>query len=249
MSDTIVSREAWEARPPKRIYRIDLPTPKLYLHHSASSGTDEVAVRRIQDFHMDPKPEGRNWSDIAYSFLIDNDAPDVDIFEGRGAGIAGGHTAGQNTISHAICVIGNYSTRLPHPDTLEAVAQLTAHGHTQGWWPDRITGGHRDAPGADTSCPGAALHAHIPNINARVREILEASVPLKNYEKEAIDRLEREGIFTKFTTDEPGEVDEPIRIRTFAVILDRLLDVVGSTSNANVSRADVVRYIVDALED
>lgn len=162
-------RSAWGARKPKRVQRIPLPTPKLYLHHSAGSGADEEAVKAIQDYHMDVK----GWSDIGYNFLVDNDAPDIDIFEGRGPGVAGGHTAGQNTVSHGICVIGNFTKVPPEPETLEAIAVLVAHGHLAGWWPDRITGGHRDAPGAATSCPGDALYRLIPSINRRVKELLE----------------------------------------------------------------------------
>lgn len=165
---TIQPRSVWGARPPRHRFTITTPTPKLYLHHSASSGSDETSMRAIQNYHMDV----REWSDIAYSFLIDNDAPDVDIFEGRGAGIAGGHTKGQNTVSHAICIIGNFSASAPKGLTLEALAWLVAHGHREGWWPDRITGGHRDAPGAETTCPGDALHRLIPTINERVQQIL-----------------------------------------------------------------------------
>lgn len=166
----IIARSEWGARAPKARHTIDLPTPKLYLHHSAGSGADGAAVRAIQKFHMDPPPAGRGWNDIAYSFLIDDDPQTPgDVFEGRGAGIAGGHTAGQNTISHGICVVGNFQTRRPRDETLNTLVGLVAHGHRQGWWPDRITGGHRDAPGAATSCPGDTLHRLIPQINSEVQ--------------------------------------------------------------------------------
>lgn len=168
----IVSRSEWKARPPKSRHTIKTPTPELWLHHSAGSGANESTVRAIQNFHMNPPPKGRGWSDIAYSFLVDNDAPDIDIFEGRGAGVAGGHTAGRNTISHAICIIGDFSTKAPHPETLEAVAQLAAYGYLKGWWRLGFTGGHRDAPGAATSCPGDALYKLIPSINKRIEEIV-----------------------------------------------------------------------------
>lgn len=164
----IVPRSGWNARPPKRTpFKIPIPTPRLWLHHSAGGGSDETRVRAIQDFHMDV----RGWNDIAYSFLIDNDPPDVDIFEGRGAGIAGGHTAGDNTQSHGICVIGDFSTVPPADDTLRQIAEVVAYGHKQEWWPLAFTGGHRDAPGANTSCPGTALHRLIPEINAEAKRI------------------------------------------------------------------------------
>jgi hypothetical protein len=118
-------------------------------------------MRQIQRFHM----ETRGWSDIAYSFVVDPDT--LEVFEGRGAGIAGGHTRGHNTISHAICVMGNYETDRPTDALLNRIAELVAHGHHQGWWPAQLTGGHRDASGASTACPGRHLQTAIPTINAR----------------------------------------------------------------------------------
>lgn len=168
----IVSRADWKAVPPKRTpVKIALPTPRLWLHHSAGAGSDEVRVKAIQTFHMAPPPIGRGWNDIAYSYLIDNDPPDVDVFEGRGAGIAGGHTQGDNTQSHGLCVIGDFRLSPPADETLQKIAELVAHGHKQGWWPLAFTGGHRDAPGAATTCPGDALWELIPEINAEAKRI------------------------------------------------------------------------------
>lgn len=160
---TIVSRADWGARPPRSRYAITTPTPELYIHHTAGAldaGGNGVwwdDVRGIQDFHMD----GRGWSDIAYSFIVGGGQ----VFEGRGAGIAGGHTKGRNTVSHAICLIGSYDFMTPQPKDLRAIADLVRHGREQGWWGE-ITGGHRNAPGASTSCPGNHLQAAIPEIRA-----------------------------------------------------------------------------------
>lgn len=165
-----VSRAEWGARPPLRRSKIALPTPRLWLHHSAGQGEDERSVRAIQDFHMGPH---RKWSDIGYSFLIDDDPPDVDIFEGRGAGAEGGHTKHDNDGSHGICVMGNFMRIPPKSGTVEVLVRFIAYGHLRGWWPAHITGGHRDAPGANTACPGDALYALIPEINERVAARLE----------------------------------------------------------------------------
>lgn len=153
----IVSRQQWGAKPPRSRRTITLPTPKLFLHHTAGSEPDGAdGVRRIQAFHMDT----RGYADIAYSFVVDRDGV---VFEGRGAGVAGAHTRGHNTTSHAICVIGHYDNERPTTATLDAVAALVAHGHTQGWWPNQLTGGHRDV--GSTSCPGRHLYAQIDTIN------------------------------------------------------------------------------------
>lgn len=233
----ILTRHEWGARPPERRYAISIPTPKLYLHHSAGSGADERTVRAIQDYHMDV----RDWSDIAYSFLIDNDAPDVDIFEGRGVGIAGGHTRGQNTVSHAICLIGNFEDELPTEEALEATAWLVALGANENWWPSRITGGHRDAPGANTSCPGDALYAAIPHINERVEQLLrkDQNVIIAGFEwvdvdewpswaKESIIKNIKKGVIRGVDVGHPSEKkkrfapDEPLTRAQAAVLLDRV---------------------------
>lgn len=155
----IVSRSAWGARPPTRVHRIPVPTRDLWLHHTAGSESGAAGMRQIQRFHMDTK----GWSDIAYSFVID--PTDNAIYEGRGAGVAGGHTAGHNTTSHAICIMGNFDTEHPSPTLLRTIADLVRHGRDRGWWRD-LTGGHRDASGASTACPGRHLYAAIPEIRA-----------------------------------------------------------------------------------
>jgi hypothetical protein len=169
----IITRAEWGARPPKSTPKsIFIPSPKLYLHHAAGAilpGDDSVSnldlqrIRSIQNFHMD----SRGWNDIAYSFLMDADGY---VFEGRGAGIQGGHTEGQNTVSHAICVMGNYDSQPVDSDLIPRLADLVNHGHERGWWPLGFTGGHRDAPGAATSCPGKNLYSQLSAINKAVME-------------------------------------------------------------------------------
>lgn len=164
----IITRAEWGARPATSRRLIDTPTPKLYLHHAAgailpgddrASTADYSRIRSIQNYHMDV----RGWSDIAYSFLVD---PDGYVFEGRGAGVAGGHTAGQNTVSHAICVMGNYDEQPVDADLIAHLVEFVRHGTAKGWWPATFTGGHRDAPDAATSCPGDNLYRVLPVINA-----------------------------------------------------------------------------------
>ena len=157
----IVSRAEWKARKARSRHVIATPTVDLYLHHTAGA-LDENGngvwwddMQSIQRFHMD----GRGWSDIAYSFLVGGGQ----VFEGRGVGIAGGHTKGRNSTSHAICLIGNYDWMKPTSQDLVAIADLVAHGAKQGWWPDHITGGHRDV--GQTACPGLNLYDAIPSIN------------------------------------------------------------------------------------
>lgn len=163
MAVEIISRSGWSAVAPRSRSRIRTPSPELWLHHTAGNHSGAVGMRSIQQFHMTPKPSGRGWSDIAYSFVIDPDT--LRIYEGRGAGVLGAHTFGRNSISHAICVMGNFDRERPPAGLVARVAELVAHGHDRGWWPERLTGGHRDV--SPTSCPGDELYALIGEINDR----------------------------------------------------------------------------------
>lgn len=158
MSLNIVSRAEWGARKPENRQTIHLPTPRLWVHHTAGEQHGVKGVRFTQAFHMDT----RGFADVAYSFLVDDDGT---IYEGRGVGIQGGHTAGDNSSSHAVCALGNYDVRPPTKALVKSIADLARHGREHGWWGD-ITGGHRDAKGSSTACPGRHLYAALPHIKA-----------------------------------------------------------------------------------
>lgn len=158
----IVSRAQWGARAPKRKHHVG-PQPRLWIHHFATEAWHGAkGMRDCQNFHMD----GKGWSDIAYSFVVDDDGT---VFEGRGFGVAGGHTQGDNTESHAICFMGNYENREPTEAACVAAAALVRHGREWGFWSD-VTGGHRDAvasghsTGSGTACAGRYLQARIDGI-------------------------------------------------------------------------------------
>lgn len=157
MALTFVTRSEWRARNPKAVTTIPIPTPELWLHHTAGSERGHEGMRAIQNYHMDV----RGYNDIAYSFVIDPDS--LKVYVGRGPGIQGGHTEGHNTISHAICVMGNFDVMQPSNGLLITIAELINHGIAQSWWRG-LTGGHRQASGASTACPGKYLYAEINRI-------------------------------------------------------------------------------------
>src|SRR5215207_10115687 len=76
MAVAIVSRAVWNARTPEGRRQIAIPTPRLWIHHSADSARGAAGMRSIQNFHMDT----RGYADIGYSFVVDN--ADGTIFEG-----------------------------------------------------------------------------------------------------------------------------------------------------------------------
>lgn len=166
MTPAIVTRAGWRADPLAcPAPRIAIPTPRLWLHHTAAEQHGPEGVRQTQRFHID----SRGWSDIAYSFLVDDDGV---AYEGRGAGRAGAHTDGDNSKSHAIVAMGNYDVRPPPPELEAGIVDLAVAGHRAGWWPGQITGGHTDAPGAETACPGRFLEARILELNRRIAAAL-----------------------------------------------------------------------------
>jgi hypothetical protein len=161
MAVAIVSRAVWNARTPEGRRQIAIPTARLWIHHSADSARGAAGMRSIQNFHMDT----RGYADIGYSFVVDN--ADGKIFEGRGVGIQGAHTLGDNTKSHAICVMGNFENVQPSAQAIASIVALARHGREKGWWAPTCRG-HREAPMASTACPGAHLFARLGEIRTQV---------------------------------------------------------------------------------
>ena len=185
----IVPRNDWagDIPPNGTPPRIALPAPRLWLHHGADGDSTIDTARAYARYHI----RQRGWLDIGYSFVI----ADGQVLEGRGAGRSGAHTAGDNDESHGICIAGDYTSRPPSDADLDALIWLLRHGTSQGWWgTGQLTGGHRDAPGASTSCPGDALHRLIPDINRRATgdDMAELSEDAQRFWQETYERLKAE---------------------------------------------------------
>lgn len=144
------------------------PASELWLHHSvtrsagprATLADDVLTVQQLERVGQQRFGKG-----ISYTFVVTASGR---VFEGTGPLRVGAHTGGRNTRSRAICFLGDHTSAPPTGVAVESAAELVAHGHAHGWWTvDRLSGGHRDAPGASTSCPGDAAHACLPAINRR----------------------------------------------------------------------------------
>lgn len=161
----IISRATWGARHPRGFRTAPLPARELYLHHSVTAApANDPAAERAAVRTLENIGQSRFGGGISYTFAV---APSGRVYEGHGIDRQGAHTGGRNSIARAICLIGNYDANRPPEAMIQAVADLVRHGHAQGWWPARLTGGHRDAPGASTACPGRHAHALIAEINRR----------------------------------------------------------------------------------
>lgn len=189
MVDAIIPRGAWGARPPKAIFPTG-PARVVWAHNTAgrvmspeaTQEDEEARLRAIQNFHMNPDDpsteavEGREWSDIAYSFLI---APSGRRYEGRGwRRKHGGNFGANNSNSVSLCLIGNYDLQDPTPAQIEAFRQTIADGLQEGHVGSGYALlGHRDEP-APKSCPGNRVY---PRLKEFVQRGLEVS-PLREEE-------------------------------------------------------------------
>lgn len=123
-----MQRHEWIAQPAKPgVDRLTTsPVEHVILHHSATDPCYSfpecvLRVRLIQAFHM----ESRNWSDIAYNFLVGGDGY---VYVGRGWDLAGAHTFNWNHRSMGICLVGTFSYQRPTMEQLRAVGKLIDYG-------------------------------------------------------------------------------------------------------------------------
>lgn len=165
----IIPRSEWGAIYPRGFRSAPLPASEVWLHHSVTIApdlkppfTDDYAAVRT----LERIGQQRFGGGISYTFAV---TPAGLVFEGHGVDRQGAHTAGRNSIARAICMIGDYSKTAPTALQKNAIAELLIHGKNQGWWKTaKLNGGHRNAPGASTACPGNAGFAVIAEINRLV---------------------------------------------------------------------------------
>ncbi|PNG18284.1 peptidoglycan recognition protein family protein, partial [Streptomyces cahuitamycinicus] len=187
---TVVPRAHWlgDAARAQPRPRYDDRVAAVFVHHTDSpNGYDCAdAPRIIRDLYTG-QTGTRDWDDIGYNFVVDRCGT---IYEGRAGGVeravTGAHTQGFNHRTAGIAALGTFTEGMPVPRPLiRAIAALSA-------WKLGLTGtdpradvrlvssnglsryaagstaqlpalaGHND--GYMTSCPGAALHARLPEI-------------------------------------------------------------------------------------
>lgn len=161
---TIISRARWGARYERGFGPAPLPAQEVWLHHSVTAAPpDDVereaaAMRVLEDIG-----EQRFGGGISYTFAV---MPSGRVYEGHGVDREGAHTAGRNSIARAIVLIGNYDTQRVTEAQVYAIAALLQHGRRHGWWRNAgLNGGHQQAPGAQTACPGRNAMAVIGRVN------------------------------------------------------------------------------------
>lgn len=189
-------RETWRPTP-----RLPLPVGELWVHHGAAGRPDLATLRSYERYHV----RTRGWAALGYCWAIDGAGT---VYEGRGPHV-GAHTSGRNDVSVGVLLIGDWTTRTPPGPMIRSLAELTQHLHTTGVLARAaITGGHGDAPGASTTCPGAGGRVAI----GRARRMLTTPSPPPTYEevdvipsrlRPAWDRITRRGIYSVGTANDP----------------------------------------------
>lgn len=161
----IITRSTWGARFARGFAQAPLPAREVWLHHTAMrppAAGATLAIDASECRVIEQVGQTRFGGGISYTFVV---MPSGRVLEGHGIDRRGAHTGGRNSIARAIVLHGDYSTSPPTSAQQAAVVELLRWGKAQGWWPGYLAGGHRDAPGASTACPGNAAHALIPHLN------------------------------------------------------------------------------------
>lgn len=134
----------------------------IVIHHSASEGGN------ASQFDADHKRRG--WDELGYHFVISNGngGPDgrVEIGPRWRSQKWGAHTGKTpnnqyNNYGIGICMVGNFSNRLPSGTQLASLHRLVSYLANKYQIPPENVIGHRDAPGTSTECPGDSLHRYL----------------------------------------------------------------------------------------
>lgn len=157
--DNIRTRAQWGSR--QTVVQDLEEVPRvIFIHHTAgwrctTTAECDSAVKGMQIDHMD----GKNaWADIGYNFLIGDTGQ---IYEGRGYGKLGVHTASNNYYSLGLSFIGNFtSDELPtHQALANAKAFITCSIGKGQLVENYCVSTHRDV--VSTYCPGDAIHRNV----------------------------------------------------------------------------------------
>lgn len=149
MTLTVVPASKWKLLSWRPLPSI-APTSEWWVHHGATGTANLATLRAYERYHV----QTLGWSALGYNWAITADGT---IYEGRGWLRQGAHTKGRNTISHAVLLVGDWSSGTVPQPMVDSLVWLTREGHRIGALKSpTISGGHRDAPGQSTSCPGAA---------------------------------------------------------------------------------------------
>jgi len=93
----------------------------IAIHHSLTKDSQTVSWSAIRQYHTNPKPIGKGWSDIGYPWGIELVGHDYEIIMGRRMDRAGAHARemGMNRKAIGICFVGNFDPGSPPENLLK----------------------------------------------------------------------------------------------------------------------------------
>ncbi|MCM8747592.1 N-acetylmuramoyl-L-alanine amidase [Thermomicrobiaceae bacterium CFH 74404] len=151
------------------------PVEKVVIHHTVTQNNPPdpaASVRAIYAYHAITQ----GWGDIGYNFLVDWQG---NVYEGRfgGPNVVGAHTAGYNTGTLGIAVLGDFESTAPPQAAIDSLIRLIRERAPQidpggiSYFRDLVDvpniGAHRDYN--LTECPGDHLYEVIPDIRGRLK--------------------------------------------------------------------------------
>lgn len=134
----------------------------IVIHHSASE-TGNAAI-------FDAEHRRRGWDELGYHFVIDNGNGGYDgrvevgpRWRTQKWGAHTGKTPNNEYNLHGIgiCLVGDFTRHMPSQAQLANLHRLVGYLMIKYDIPPENVVGHRDAPGAQTECPGDQLWSYI----------------------------------------------------------------------------------------
>ena len=151
------------------------PVSEIIVHHSfrphipesASVRDEKNAMQAMDRFHVNVK----EWDDIGYNWVIFNSGR---VYEARGWGRSGAHTAGRNQHSVGICFAINGDAHTVSDKAWNSARELISQGRIQGHiMDDYEVSGHCDY--SSKSCPGDNVY---PSLGENLGKDSAGSRPL-----------------------------------------------------------------------
>ena len=168
VADTAIeSRAAWTDRAPIPALLTPHQIQRLTVHHSGDSSSQNgpPRFRAWQAWHVD----GLGWGDLAYHYIVGQDGT---IYEARPASFRGDTATSYDPTGHLLFVLeGNFQVEEPSAAQVEALGEALAWAAAEYGVDPATIAGHRDHSN-DTLCPGDHLHELLPDITARVQDLL-----------------------------------------------------------------------------
>lgn len=187
----VVTREQWGARHDDGSGPAPEPASEVWLHHTVARRpglTVESEISAMRE--LEEIGEQRFGRGISYNRVP---MPSGRMYEGVSWNRRGAHVARRNSIARSYALPGNYDTHDVTTEQIEAIARDMVDAWRKGHLlQPRLTGGHGDAPGASTACPGRYGRAAIPLINARALQLRNLPTGKEDWMSALNDSQQRE---------------------------------------------------------